>query len=92
MGSEMCIRDSSVSVHVRLHKDRGLFRVESRSDELGRRAQCALAKFFWVLLHRDRVHVCDEEEGIVGVLLRDELLEGTNVVSEVEGPRGRLHT
>jgi hypothetical protein len=78
--------------HLRLDEDRRLLRIDAGRDELGGRAQRPLPQIGRILFGGDRVHVRDEVEGVVRLLVCHELLQGSDVVSEVKRIGGGLDT
>ena len=83
-------RQLGVRRDLALHEDRRPLRVDAHREQLGRRAQGALAQHLRVLLDGDRVQVGDEEERLVVALEVHPLPQRAEVVAEVEGVGGRL--
>ena len=73
-----------------LHEDRRPGGVDAHGQELGGRAERALAQHGRVLLDGDGVLVGDEEERLVVTLEVHPLAQGAQVVAEVERVRGGL--
>ena len=78
--------------HVRLHEERGLFRVNAQGNELCGARDGAVAQLLRILLHGDRVQVRDEVEGVIAVLQVNPLLQRSQVITQVIGISGGLDT
>ena len=81
-----------VRAHVRLDVQGRLRRLDAGGDVLRGRPASLLAELRGVVRLSERVQVDDGEERLVGILQIPPLQERTDVVADLEGVGGRLHS
>ncbi len=73
-----------MSRDMRLDKERRLLGVDTSGEIDLRDLDGFLPEFRWVLRYRDRMHINHAENRLVLVLKRQPLLDGTEVITEME--------